>query len=202
MFIQLKPTSPLARLARRFGRDERGVALVEAAFIFPLMILLYVGSVAVTMGVTTDRKLTLTARSLGDIVAQSTNVTTPQIADIFGSARAVMAPYDASSTVLKMRVSSVRFNAAATKACVAWSIGDPGHTGWKLTDGEADALVPADLRVAGTTLVVPQVEYTYTPVVGSDLTGGAIVLKDVLFVRPRQSSEVTTNAAPVSNTCT
>ena len=62
-------------LVRRFVRDQKGLALIEFAFVLPLMLLLYVGSVAVTMGVTTDRKVTLVARSLGDIVAQDNNIT-------------------------------------------------------------------------------------------------------------------------------
>src|SRR4051794_8506301 len=92
----------------RFARNEGGVAIIEFAFVHPLMLLLYLGSVAVTMGVTTDRKLTLLARSLGDIVAQDTYLSNAEATDVFAAARAVMAPYDVRAVVLSMRVSSIR----------------------------------------------------------------------------------------------
>jgi Flp pilus assembly protein TadG len=189
-----------AALLRRFSGDEAGVALVEAAFVFPLMILMYLGSVAITMGVTTDRKLTLLARSLGDIVAQGTTITSAQIDDIFESARAVMYPYNSSTAVLRMRVSNVRINAAGTLARVCWSL---SHNGG-YTRGPGDDvtnLIPEDLRIANSYLIVPEVEYDYDPVVGADITGGRIVLKDVLFMRARQSTQVTSFNEPSPPQC-
>ena len=79
-------------LVRRFVRDQKGLALIEFAFVLPLMLLLYVGSVAVTMGVTTDRKVTLVTRTLGDIVAQDNNITADESTNVFNAARAILAP--------------------------------------------------------------------------------------------------------------
>jgi Flp pilus assembly protein TadG len=60
---------------RRLLRDKRGISAVEFAMLLPLMVTLYLGGVEVSQAVAVDRKVTLVARSLGDLVAQATNVT-------------------------------------------------------------------------------------------------------------------------------
>jgi Flp pilus assembly protein TadG len=185
-------TTPLSSLVSRFVRCKDGLAAVEFAFILPIMVLMYFGSVAVTMGVMTDRKLTLMARSLGDIVAQDTNLTATEATDVFNAGRAVMAPYDSSLTVLSMRVSSVKMSSDGLKACVRWSR-SPNPSFARAAGADVTTLIPADLRIANTYLVWPEVEYKYTPVVGSAITNGTLTLTDQLFMRPRQTDEVTTD---------
>ena len=63
------------RPIRRLLRDKRGVSAVEFAMLLPLMVTLYLGGVEVSQAVAIDRKVTLVARSLGDLVAQATTVT-------------------------------------------------------------------------------------------------------------------------------
>ncbi len=70
------------RPLRRLLRDERGVSAVEFAMLLPLMITLYLGGVEVSQGIAVDRKVTLVARSLGDLVAQSTTVTNSDMTNI------------------------------------------------------------------------------------------------------------------------
>ena len=66
----------LARLAPssdRLGRlagDERGVSAVEFAMLLPLMLTLYLGAVEISQGIGADRKVTLTARTVADLVSQ------------------------------------------------------------------------------------------------------------------------------------
>jgi Flp pilus assembly protein TadG len=193
------PRACKSRLAT-FGRNEKGVALVEFAFVLPIMVTLYFGVIALTMGVATNRKLTLLTRSLGDIVAQDTNMTTAEEADVFAAARVIMSPYDSSSTALTlMQVSSVRIRTNGT-ACVEWSrklLG--GSTGAGRGTGDVvTASIPADLRVPDTWLIWPETTYSYTPVVGEGITG-VIHMASQLFMRPRQSLTVTYNG--VANTC-
>jgi Flp pilus assembly protein TadG len=178
-------------LVRRFARDQKGLALIEFAFVLPLMLLLYVGSVAVTMGVTTDRKVTLVTRTLGDIVAQDNNITADESTNVFNAARAILAPYDSSLTVLKSRVSSVKILANG-KACVRWSR-SPNSGYARTPKSDVTTFIPADLRVPSTYLIVPETEYAYKPVVAFNNVGQALTLTDKMFMRPRQSSEVTTD---------
>jgi len=189
----------LSSFLRRFARDSRGdVNFVEAAFIFPLLILMYCGTVAVTVAVTTDRKLTMVVRSLGDIAAQDTNITNAEMSDTFNAVRAVMAPYNSDPTIMKARVSSVKIKADG-KACVEWSSARPA--GFVRAPGSIVTGVPDDLKTPGTWLVMSEGEYHYVPIVGDTITGGPIDLSDTFYMRPRQSAQVTWDGQPATSPC-
>ena len=105
------------RPIRRLLRDERGVSAVEFAMLLPLMITLYLGGVEVSQAIAVDRKVTLVARSLGDLVAQSTTVTNSDMTNILAAA-AVVQPFP--DATLKVTVSSVTIDAQSV-AKIAWS---------------------------------------------------------------------------------
>src|SRR4051812_27577810 len=179
----------LHRLSRRFRHDDAGLALVEFAMVLPLMVLLYVGGIAVTQAIMTDRKVILLTRSLGDIVARDTAITSSESTDVFNAASAVMVPYNASATILRMRVSSVRIN-NKSKSCIVWSLSPNSGFARKPKDN-VDAVVPADLRASTSSyLILSEVEYDYTPIIGVNLIG-TIKMHETLYLKPRQSTEVT-----------
>src|SRR5688572_32961729 len=93
------------RLLRRFHNDKRGVSAVAFAMLLPLMITLYIGGVEVSSAIAVDRKVTLVARTLGDLVAQSTAVNATDMTNILNAATTVVMPYD--DTKLKVVVSRV-----------------------------------------------------------------------------------------------
>lgn len=187
-----RPFSRLARstasIVRRFRADKDGVAAVEFAFVLPIMITLYIGSVATTIGVMTDRKLTILTHSIADIVAQSTTVKADDPPKIFAAAKAIMSPYDTTDTVVGMRIQSVSIK-SATNACLEWSISSSTLLPTR-TDTNVITLIPLDLRTVGTHLVWSETVYKYTPIVGSEYTGGVISLTGQNFLRPRQSGQV------------
>ncbi len=94
----------LTRIAR-FLRDPRGVSAVEFAFVFPVMVLLYLGGTAMTQGVVLKRKTTLVTSTVGNIVSQYTNIADTDMTAIMGASTAVIQPYDSSP--LGVIVSSV-----------------------------------------------------------------------------------------------
>ena len=82
--------------SRRFGRlasDERGVSAVEFALLLPLMLTLYLGTVEVSQGIAADRKVTLTARTVADLVAQVSSINNTDMTNSLNAAAAVIAPY-------------------------------------------------------------------------------------------------------------
>ena len=74
MIIARPSSQSVARLSLR--EDERGVSAVEFAMLLPLMLTLYLGGVEVSQGVSIDRKVTLTARTVADLVAQVSSINT------------------------------------------------------------------------------------------------------------------------------
>jgi Flp pilus assembly protein TadG len=171
------------RPLRRLLRDQRGISAVEFAMLLPLMVTLYLGGVEVSQAVAVDRKVTLIARSLGDLVAQATNVTTSDVTSILAASAAVVAPYDDSK--LKITVSSVKIDSTGV-AKIAWS---DTKNGTVRAVGSTVTL-PDALNTNGTWLIWTEAEYAYTPAIGYVITG-TMTLKDQIYMRPRLSDCVT-----------
>lgn len=177
--------------ARRFGRDRRGVSAIEFAMIAPLMITIYLGGVEVTQAVAVNRKTTIVARTVADLVAQSTNVSDADMKDILAASAAVASPYAKAN--LKVTVSSIMIDAAG-KAAISWS--DSSVTGGARKKGDVVVLPPA-LAVANSSLIWGEVSYNYKPMFGWVLTG-TFDLGDTIYMRPRISNCVTRGS---STTC-
>jgi Flp pilus assembly protein TadG len=171
---------------RRISHDERGASVVEFALLLPLMVTLYLGTVEVSQGIAIDRKLTLTARTVADLVSQVSTINDAGMNDIMAASTAVMYPY--STNTLKVTVTSVKID-SNSKATVDWSDsfnGTPRAKGSTVT-------VPAALVVPNSWLIWSEVEYLYTPTIGYVLTG-SLTFKDQLYMAPRISSSVTRTA--------
>ena len=77
----------------RLAKDERGVSAVEFAMMLPLMLTLFFGGVEVSQGVAIDRKVTLTARTVADLVSQVSSINTAGMNAVLDASTAVLAPY-------------------------------------------------------------------------------------------------------------
>ena len=169
----------IRRPIRRLLADERGISAVEFAMLLPLMVTLYLGGVEVSQAVAIDRKVTLTARTLGDLVAQATNVTNTDMTNILSATAAIVAPYKDGS--LKITVSSVKIDAQGV-AKVSWS---DTKNGTARAVGSSVTL-PTALKVANTSLIWAESKYAYTPTIGYVITG-TMNLTDQIYMRPRLS---------------
>jgi Flp pilus assembly protein TadG len=163
--------------------DKSGIAAVEFAMLLPLMLTLWLGSVELSQGIAADRKVTLTARTISDLVSQVTSLSATDMANSLSAATAVMAPFPTGN--LKATVSSVVID-ANSKATVGWSC---TYNGVARSKGSAVTL-PAALLVANTSLIWSEVQYTYTPAIGYVVTG-TLTLKDQIYMRPRLSDTIT-----------
>jgi Flp pilus assembly protein TadG len=176
------PFSRLSQVFASFVRDRRGVSAVEFAMLLPLMITLYLGSVEISQGVGVDRKVTLTARTVGDLASQVSSINNADMTNLLNAATSVIAPYDA--TKIKVTVSAVTIDAAGV-AKITWS--DTKH-GTARTVGSTVTL-PTALNVASTTLIWSEASYDYRPAVGYVITG-TLTLSDQIYMRPRLSDSV------------
>lgn len=174
---------PLRRRLRGLAADQRGVSAVEFAMLLPLMLSLYLGAVELSQGIGADRKVTMTARTVADLVSQVSSTSTSDITNSLNAASAVMAPYPVSN--LKVTVSSVSID-ANSKATIAWSC---TLNGTKRSVGSTVTL-PTALVAPSTSLIWSEVQYSYKPTIGY-VVSGTLTLKDQIYMRPRLSDTVT-----------
>ncbi|MCB1478587.1 MAG: TadE/TadG family type IV pilus assembly protein [Tepidamorphaceae bacterium] len=171
----------------RFIDEQRGVAAVEFALVAPIMVTAYLGSVDLTQAVMVDRKVSVMTSSIGDLVAQSEEITTPEINNIFDIASALMSPYDPSS--IKLRVSSLEITDAKDgdkrKAKVQWSDGKNQSAYAK----DTILPVPESIAVNATTVIFTEASYTFTPLFGQIVTS-SINFEESYYHVPRASDAV------------
>jgi hypothetical protein len=171
----------LRRRASEFARDMRGVAAIEMAFIFPVMIILYIGLVDVTNLLMVNRRVTLTTSTLADLVTQAdSTITTADIDGVFESARAIFEP---------MPVDGISLNLWAFRM----EDGSPTLQ-WQYTNGVTCGSAPEggddmeSLMEDGNDIIVGRVCYTQEAILGSLFTVDSFELEDELMLRPRQST--------------
>lgn len=162
--------------------DERGVSAVEFAMLLPLMLALYLGTVEISQGIGADRKVTLTARTVADLVSQVSSMSNSDMTNSLNAASAVMAPYPVSK--LKVTVTSVSIDGTG-KATVDWS---DSLNGTARAKGSTITL-PTALVVNNSSLIWSEVQFSYTPTIGY-LVSGTLTLKDQIYMRPRLSDKV------------
>ncbi|RYF92019.1 MAG: pilus assembly protein, partial [Caulobacteraceae bacterium] len=170
-------------LFRRLARDKRGVSAVEFALIAPALIAFYFGLAELTQAMMAERRASHAASSIGDLVAQSTQISGGTVTDIFTIAKAIMSPFP--TTPLKMRVTSIVADASVNPK-VAWSQAD----GMTAKGVGANETVPTGLlTVAGDSVILSEVQYSYDSPVDYFIPN-AVVFNKKFYLRPRKSDTV------------
>ncbi|MBZ9656702.1 TadE/TadG family type IV pilus assembly protein [Phyllobacterium lublinensis] len=108
----------LATLAKRFIRDKRGIAAMEFAFIAPILIVLYLGSVEATSGLDVNKKLGRATNMVADLVTQQQTITTDQLKDIMEIGTALLLPYRFDTPQITITAINIPATGSPT---VAWS---------------------------------------------------------------------------------
>jgi len=182
-FFQRSPARFSRLIVNRFGGDARGVSAIEFALILPVMITIYLGSVDVTQILTADRKVTNVASSLADLVAQSTQITDSEVQNVFNAAMAIMDPLPTDQ--LSVVVTSVVMD-ENEDVVVDWSEATNASA---YGQGQGITL-PVGIIEPGSSIIMAEVNYTYSSPVVSLVAGGPIELSDKFYLRPRRSLTV------------
>jgi Flp pilus assembly protein TadG len=167
----------------RFARDRRGVSAVEFALVAPLLIALYLGCVEVSDGVSADRKVTLTASTVANLAGRVTTITAADMTNILDASSAIIAPYSTSNLAITVSCLDIDKDKNAT---VKWSAARNGAaraTGSSYTFDSANSA----LDIANSQLILAEVTYAYTPIIGYTITG-TLTLSDHMFMSPRISA--------------
>lgn len=185
-------------IARRYRADRRGVAAVEFAFIVPIMFVMFVGAVELSQAITVDRRVTQAASSIADLVARKeTSISPTEIGDIMKIGGYIMVPYaQAPMQVIVRNVSSSSADATNTKQSWQCSYSAAGMSPAPVCACMNETYsLPPGLVSTNDSVVVAEVNYTYTPLVfdyflnrmlSSGAGGpGTYTLSERIFMKPR-----------------
>jgi Flp pilus assembly protein TadG len=195
--------SGLRSLFARLGRDRKGVAAIEFAFIAPVPLVTYFMTMEVSQGLEVSKKTGRIAIIVGDLVTQQQSLNKADLDSIMRIGEAVIQPYSRSTP--SVYVTAIEITDENTpKARVAWSR--------KLVGGAASSYLPVDsivtnvpakLMIRNTFLIRAESKLEYTPVVvwsagdsasfGMNSAFDKLDMSDRYFLRPRMSQKVTCN---------
>jgi Flp pilus assembly protein TadG len=182
-----------------FLGDDRGSSVVEIALILPPALLMLALAVMAGQGFEIERKASLAARTVTDLVSQAPYVSNPAVtgatelnqsvldADLALSAL-IMWP-DASSAV-RVVVSELSVNSANNTGTVVWS--EPYNGATALAVGKVVSLSPSYAATGAAYLIYGQVQYSFQPLQIMQAVS-AITFNEGDVLAPRNASRLTIN---------
>jgi Flp pilus assembly protein TadG len=183
------PRPASRRRSRRLASDESGVAIIEAAFIFPLMVVILGMLVVWGQAYDIKRKVVQTTRTVTDLVSQYSDMNTSDyltqamVDTDLDYAADTMLPYSYNNTALiSVVVSELQANSTATQGTVMWS--EAQYAGTPLVQGSTVTL-PAGIVANNGYILYGQASYTYTPLQIGANPVGTMQLADTFFIAPR-----------------
>jgi Flp pilus assembly protein TadG len=168
----------------RFIGDRRGNAAVEFAFVVPLMLALFFGTVEFSSAISAQRKVVLASRTMSDLVSQSSVVDDNDLLNFYKAAAAIMYPFPTSPD-FKVRITSLYVDPTTKIGKPRWS--KAWGTGLSALASSDNVTLPSALQVGDTYLVYAEVKYKYVPAVGYMMNKLGKDLDDSTYTRPRQS---------------
>lgn len=157
------------------------MALVEFALLLPVMLTLFLGGYQLSQASACQRRVTIVARALADLVSQYDTITAGEVGTILRASSQIMAPYDASAA--RSRVSLIRVDANLV-VTVMWS---EGQNTAERPRGIFIGL-PANMKIAGSYYVLGEVAYHYNPISGR--FAWPVTFTQSLYMVPRKSTYV------------
>lgn len=182
-----------------FGRDGRGVAIVEFALIAPLLIVFYVGMCELVQGLMAERRANHAASAMADLVTQVTQVTKPELTNnVFGAGKVMIAPFP--SEKLEMRVSSIYVDDKGV-AKVMWTEKTDNWSGQPLVKGQTVSIPSVSggaILSNKESAILAETRYTFTTpfselfinFINPQQTQPGFKLSSQYYLRPRRSDQV------------
>jgi Flp pilus assembly protein TadG len=181
------------KLARRIRGDDSGVAAIEFAFIAPIMFFMFVGTVELSQAITVDRRVMVVASTTADLVAREDKIKKSQIDTYMQVIEVLLAPYDPAPLRITVLAVGAKAKALPTdpeptdpkKIC--WKYDHPATNPGGHNIGDSYS-VPTGFVDAGSSIIVAEVAYTYTPMIFSYFIQAAFPLAEKFYLKPRTSN--------------
>lgn len=157
----------------RFIKDAKGVAALEFAFLVPVLLLLFAGTVEVSRAVSMDRRFEQVTAMIADLIAREDAITSNDMEAIYDIVEQVMSPFDASS----LKISVVPVKASATDAAKTFvypeTTNRPSRQGGTLYAKCAAYPVASGLLAKNSSVIVVEATYSYSPLFVGYLFGAS-----------------------------
>jgi Flp pilus assembly protein TadG len=189
--MMVSPMQKMSLRVRGLLDDRSGLAAVEFAMIFPIMVVMVFGVVELSAAISAYRKATLVARTLSDLTSQMKSVADADLKNFGQAAKAIMTPYPPSPLISS--ITQVYVDKTTAVARVQWSRGLTIDATGKVeiaptaphNPGDVVPLPPDLVKAKGTYVIWSEVGYKYTPAVGYMLAKTGLTFNDAAFTRPR-----------------
>lgn len=177
-------TSQPAGSGRRRTLNDHGVAAIEFALIFPVMLLIFFGMVELEQVVLVKQLVTEASSTITSIVSQYTTISAgTELASIMDAGSEILAPYPAADAHIVITCIDIDDDGTAT---VAWSRSQNASAlpvGTRLS-------VPVGLNTPNTSLLYGQVFFSYSPSFDF-LHLGPFKLQSSVYMLPRNAGTIT-----------
>ena len=187
-----------SRLARALLADIEGLAAIEMALILPIALMLMSLIVYGGQAYTVQRKVTLGATTVANLLAQGNNngsatITSAELTQILSYPALILYPYDGSGVQVEAAqlLVTVNANGTATGTVVSsWA----NANGTALPIGQqmsVDPSIAAAFSGSGSNYVIlGEVQYPFQPT-GLYFAVGPIILHDSIMMIPRTAAQIT-----------
>jgi hypothetical protein len=176
----LKFYTNMRRCCNSFLQREDGMAAVEASFLFPIMIMMLVGTVDVGQGITLNQRVITASQVCADLIARNQSVTDSTINEAIEAARLV---FQVDTTgKFGVDIVSLRFDEDQNPE-IQWR--------------ETRNISPNDTAVASTAgvfkegegLIIVTVKFDYEPIFSGEIIDD-FTMQEVAFARGRRNPVV------------
>ncbi|GJL92258.1 TadE/TadG family type IV pilus assembly protein [Hyphococcus sp.] len=171
---------------RRLANSDSGLAATEFALILPVLVLLFFGLVEASTAMTVNRKVAISANTLADLAAQSETLQESDIDDLFEGVISIVEPNDTTS--LQLRLISVVLDDEGDPV-VHWSRDSDGGEPYAAGSYYVN-LDDNDVLSSIGSLIVVEMNYTYTPSMTNHVLETPIVFDRKSIRWPRLTSKV------------
>ncbi|GAA6211133.1 pilus assembly protein [Hyphomicrobiales bacterium 4NK60-0047b] len=144
-----------------FKKNSEGTAAIEFAFIAPLMIATYFGTVEISRVYITKNKVETVTETISDLVAQGKTTTTQELADIFAiGSKALTTKENLEFNIVVTAVETQPNNSGTPVSRVLWSESKKGTK--KLTKDSIVNDLPVGLARNYETIIMTELYYEHS----------------------------------------
>ena len=191
--------SAIAAKIERFGRDRRGVAAIEFAFIVPVLLVMYFITMEASQAIETSKKVSRIGSMVADLVTQQQTVVKADLEAMMKIGTSTLQPYNRSSPTIIITGIQIT-DEASPRVQVAWSRKLVGTTYSADAAPNTTTTVPATLRIRNTFLVRVESDLGYKPMItwsannsqtlGLTSVFNNITMAETYYLRPRRSPTI------------